>query len=151
MIDLDPTYLKAIDLDPMYLKALSEQTLIISVFLGGFSAAILGNFIVSNNNKRIMKVLILGLVIASSSFLLNIIADFGTIMVLTPGYPYGTKIKNEILNDCYSIAGPTILIGIISLISVIGLTGWLKSKKLGIATTIVGVLTLILVFYVTRY
>lgn len=131
-----------IELSSEYLRDLSEHLLMIATFLGGFSFAILGTLILSEKEGRLIKALILGLTIASSAFLLTIFACFDIIMSMHPENPFGVQMEKTLFPRVAGVI--SLLIGLIALIGVTGLSGWTKSKRLGIATTIVSVITLIL-------
>jgi len=128
-----------------YVKELASQIIFISVFLGGFSAAILGTLIVSNNNSKVIKIMILGSSISAVSFIVTVMSMTQVFMMTLPGYPEEVSFESTSL---YRIIGFFIfLVGIISLLFVISVSGWVKSRKLGIATTVVGVLGLLLTFF----
>ena len=61
----------------------------------------------------------------------------------TVGYPI--KVSGDDLMFPRLIGFVSFLFGIISLISIISLSGWTKSKKMGQFTTIIGILSLILI------
>lgn len=66
-------------------------------------------------------------------------------MTTTPG----GYIKNVSIDDfqiARIIGMLTFMLGLFSLSAMIGLSGWTKSKKVGIFTTAIGILTLILIF-----
>ncbi len=63
-------------------------------------------------------------------------------MITTEGYSVEVTPRNfDIPNR---IGGPSFFIGVLALCIVVSLSGWTKSKKIGIITTIMGVITLIM-------
>ena len=82
-------------------------------------------------------------VLASSFFLVSVLAMTKVLMMTTEGSPL--KMTGGELKVSTLVGGMTFLLGIISLIGMIALEVWTKSKKLGRFTTVVGVLTLILI------
>lgn len=133
-----------------YLNQISSQMILICVFLGGFSATLLGNFILSDKKGKVLNLLTIGTAIATVLF---IIAVFGltTIIAMTlPDNPFPIKPKDVILPR--TLRTLAFLLGLISLLFVIGTSGWLKSKKMGIATTIIASLGFLLTMIsVTRF
>lgn len=133
-----------IELEDTYLLSLAQQTLVIGIFLGGFSATMLATLIVSEFKGKLFNFILIGLTISSLSFLISVLTDFNIICALTPGYPLG--IRHNLINFWRATGAFALLLGMISLISVIGLSGWLKSKKLGMYTTVIGAIALIISF-----
>lgn len=137
-----------LDLPDTFLREIGVQSLLMSTFLGGISVSILGNLMVSDKNGKLIKVLIIGLSISSLSFILSILSSFELILILTEGY--NEEVNSEMLTDNMRIVGRTTLIGLFSLISVISLSGWMKGKKLGIITTILGIITLLFISQIMK-
>lgn len=135
------------DLPNEYIKALAEQLIFISAFLGGFSATILGTLIVSKHNKKIINSLIISLSLASASFIITVVSMTKITLVLTPGAPYTNH--SEIIFFPRILGSMSFYIGIISLVTMIGISGWLKSKKLGIVTTSIAIITFIMFILTT--
>ncbi len=117
--------METLELTTHYLNELASQMLTISSLLGGFSIAIISNFLISDldtkYSNRVLKVSIL----AASFFILSIFGASGMVLITT-----------------------LFMCGIFSLILMLGMSGWMKSKKLGIYTTIVSALTFILTFII---
>ncbi|BDS11577.1 hypothetical protein [Aureispira anguillae] len=135
------------ELSPEYFKLVAEQLVLISVFLGGISTTILGTIIMHESDDKILKFMILGLSLAAVSFIVSVIGMNKVLMVLAPDSPYQNK--NELLFYPRLIGGLSFYLGIYSLLFVIGLTGWMKSKKIGIFTTTIGILSAYLIFILT--
>lgn len=136
-----------IELSLPYIKELATQIIFISAFLGGFSAAILGTLIVSKRSGKVFKALILGTSFSATSFIVSVFSMTKLVMISTPGYPLpvdqGDTIVPQILGSM------AFFLGIISILSVIGLSGWLQSKKLGIATTTMALISIIVFMIVS--
>lgn len=127
-----------------YWNKLSTQTIFISSLLGGFSIIVIANLLISEVKTRLSKYIMVIATLAASLFLVSIFAWTAIMMMTTVGYP--KKVVSSDLIYPRIIGGITFLFGIISLLSMISLVGWTKSKKLGIITTIIGVLSLVLIF-----
>ncbi len=127
-----------------YWNTLANQTILISALLSGFSIAIVANILVSDkNDKLINRILKLG-TISAGCFLVSVFAMTQISMITTPG----GYIKNVTINDFLipRIIGLfTFMIGLLALSAIISLSGWVKSKRTGIFTSTIGILTLILI------
>ncbi len=126
-----------------FLKEIANQFIFISVFLGGISASILGTLIVSKNDSRIVKFLMLGTSLSALSFIVAVFAFTKVMILSTPGYPLEVDMNTTIQDR--AIGGIAYGVGIFSLIFVIGLSGWMSSKGLGIMTSIMGIISFILI------
>lgn len=126
-----------------YWNKLADQIILISSLLGGFSIAVIANFLVSDTNTRLTSNIMKAAVLAASFFLVSVFAMTKILMMTTDGFPL--KMTEGDLRIPSIIGGMTFLFGIISLITMISLSGWTKSKKMGRFTTAIGILTLILI------
>lgn len=127
-----------------YWNKLATQTVFISSLLGGFSILVIANLLISDLNTRLSKYIMVFATLAASLFLVSIFAWTSVMMMTTVGFP--KKIVSSDLTFDRILGVITFLSGTISLIAMISLVGWTKSKKMGIITTIVAGLTLILIF-----
>ena len=133
-----------IELQPEYLNKIANQLLLISSLLGGFSITVLANLLVTKSDAKIIKNIMIVTTIAASSLLVSIFSLTNIVMITTEGYPL--KIEDSNLNFSKIFAVGSFLIGIIALSILIALSGWTRSKRIGMFTTIIGALTLILMF-----
>lgn len=125
-----------------YWNKLADQTLTISSLLGGFSIAVIANILVSDTNTRLLKKIMIASTLAASFFLVTVFAMTKLLMMTTHGFPMKVIESDLILPRIVGMI--SFLLGIISLITMISLAGWTKSKKMGRFTTTVGILTFIL-------
>ncbi len=135
--------MEMIEMTLNYLNKLASQILTMSSLLGGFSITIAANFLISDLNTKYSNRVFKVSVLAACFFIISILASAGIVMKTTEGYPF--PLKNSDFSLIRTISGLSFLFGILSLIFMIGMSGWIKSKKLGIYTTIIGVLTFILI------
>lgn len=133
-----------IELSTTYLRELATQTVFISAFLGGFSASILGTLILSKNEHKILKYVIVGASLSAIAFIVCVLASTQIIMVTTPDYPF--KLDKSELEFPRLVIGLSFYIGILALMFVLSISGWIYSKSVGITTTILGIIGLILIF-----
>ena len=126
-----------------YWNKLADQIIVISSLLGGFSIAMIANFLVSDTKTRLARNIMKTSVLAASSFLASVFAMTKVLMMTTEGFPF--KITEGDLRIPTLIGSMAFVFGIMSLITMISLSGWTKSKKTGLFTTVVGILTFILI------
>ena len=126
-----------------YWNEIADQILTISALLGGFSIAIVANLLVSNTNTKLFKNIMIVSALASCFFLITVFSMNNILMKTTIGNPL--KIIESDLIFPRRVGIIFFTLGVISLTAMISLAGWTKSKKTGIFTTILGILTLILI------
>ncbi|PIB34513.1 hypothetical protein BFP72_03350 [Reichenbachiella sp. 5M10] len=115
-----------------------------SVFLGGFSIALTANLLISESKTRLSNIILKLATTSSGGFLTTVFAMTNILMATTEGYP--SVVTQSGLNTPRIIGFLGYLVGVFSLLTIIGLSGWTKSKGTGIFTTVVSVITLILFF-----
>jgi len=126
-----------------YWNKLADQTITISSLLGGFSIAIIANFLVSDTKTRLSNSIMVASTLAASFFLITVFSMTKLLMMTTNGYPIKVVDADLLLPRLIGVIA--FLFGIISLLTMIGMAGWTKSKKMGRFTTTVGILTFILI------
>ena len=136
-----------IEMTSEYLNELANHFILISALLAGFSIAFIANLIVSKTNTRIAKSLLIVATIAASCFLISVFGLTKLLQMTTEGYPF--EIEKNDFDLPRKISGATFIIGIIALSGLVALSGWTKSKTVGITTTIIGISTLIIVLMVS--
>ncbi len=134
-----------------YWNELAKQTLLINSLLSGFSITVVANLLVSDKNDKLTNRILKSATLSAGCFLVTVFAMVDIIMTTTPG----GYIKNVSIDDfqiARIIGMLTFMIGLFSLSTMIGLSGWTKSKKVGIFTTVIGIMTLIMIFItMTRF
>ncbi|WP_026836978.1 hypothetical protein [Gillisia sp. JM1] len=126
-----------------YWNKLADQIIMISSLLGGFTIAVIANLLVSEVNTRLFKNIMIVSTLTASFFLISVFAWTNILMMTTIGYP--SKVIESDLLLPRIVGAISFFLGIISLITIISLAGWTKSKKMGKYTTAVGIFTLILI------
>lgn len=134
-----------IELQPEYLNKIANQIIVISSLLSGFSIAVLANLLVTTSKGKILNYILITTTIAASSFLVTVFAMTKIVMLTTEGYPM--KLESSALHVPKIVGFGTFILGIISLSFLIALSGWTKSRKTGIFTTIIGILTLLMILF----
>ena len=130
-----------------YWNIFAEQIITISSLLGGFSIAVIANFLVSNLNTKLSKSIMAVSTLAASFFLTTVFAMTNLLMKTTVGYPFEVVDNDLMLPRVVGVIA--FFLGIISLLAMISMSGWTKSKRMGRFTTILGIITLILILLMT--
>ncbi|WP_321282263.1 hypothetical protein [Marinifilum fragile] len=130
-----------LELEPEYLNKIANQLIVISSLLSGFSIAVMANILVSNTEKRISNHILKVTTVAAACFLITLFAMTKILLMTTNGFPF--KVENADLALPKIIGFIAFILGIIALSVLIALSGWTKSRRTGIFTTIIGVLTFI--------
>jgi len=130
-----------------YWNELAKQVIMISSLLGGFSIALIPNFISSDIKSKFYKYLFATSTLAACFFLITVFSMTNILMKTTKGYPFIIDNKDLILPRIIGVM--SFFFGIMSILTLISLSGWTKSKKMGIFTTLIGVVTLILTLLMT--
>jgi cytochrome bd-type quinol oxidase subunit 2 len=134
-----------------YWNELAKQTLLISSLLSGFSIAVVANLLVSDKNDRLTNSILKVATLAAGCFLISVFAMVNIVMTTTPG-GYITNVTVKDFQVSRTIGLFAFMIGLFALAAMIALSGWTKSKKVGRFTTIIGILTLVLIFItMTRF
>jgi len=130
-----------------YWNKLAEQTITISSLLGGFSIAVIANILVSERKDRLHKYIMVASTLAACFFLITVFAMTNLLLKTTAGYPMKVVENDLILPRALGVI--SFYFGIISLLTLIALAGWTKSKRMGRFTTVIGIITLILTLMMT--
>jgi hypothetical protein len=127
-----------------YLAEIGRQIAFLSAFLGGFAASFLGILLQSQNSRRYVGWAAGAAAISSASFILAVISWTAVALVLHPGAPPGVA-KPTFLPQVHSLIFVTFGIGIYGILLSLGLSGWIRSRALGIVTSIAALLSGIIV------
>lgn len=133
-----------IEISLEYWNKLATQTILISSLMSGFSIAVVVSLLVNELTKPILVKIQGAAIIAASSFLIALFSWTSILMMTTEGFPGDFSDQEFLFTRIIGAAAFTI--GIIALSGVIGLSGWVRSKKFGIFTTIISIITLFSIF-----
>jgi hypothetical protein len=126
-----------------YWNKLANQIIMISSLLGGFSLTIIANILVSKANTPIVRKILIAATLAGSFFLISVFAMTKLLMITTDGYPLVVTSANLMVPRI--IGTISFFFGIFSLIAIMSLAGWTKSKTMGKFTTTLGIVTLVVI------
>lgn len=127
-----------------YWNELAKQIIMISSLLSGFSITVVANILVSDKNDKIFNRILKSATLSAACFLVSVFAMIQISMLTTPSGLTNNIVENDFIIPRY-IGTLTFIIGLFCLTTMISLSGWTKSKKLGRFTTTIGILCLILI------
>jgi len=125
------------------MNELASQTIFISALLGGFCLTVLVLLLDNESTSKIMTSIFVVSIIAIGAFLISIFSMTNILLTTTEGYPM--PINKADLTNARITGSICFFIGILSVLIITSLSGWTKSKKLGVFSTIVGVISLVLI------
>lgn len=128
-----------------YWNQLAGHLILTCALLTGFSIAITANLIINSNSNRLLNAILKVSTISSGCFLVAVFALTNILMKTTEGYPF--EVTNADLTNPRIIGILSYMIGVVSLLTVIGMSGWTKSRNTGIFTTVVSAFALILIMF----
>jgi len=132
-----------VELSFEYWNKLAGQLIVTCAFLSGFSIAVTANLLISKASGKLYQAILKASTVSSGSFLVTVFALTDILMKTTEGFP--GEVGHDELNMPRLVGLFMYVVGIASLLTVIGLSGWTKSKGTGIFTTVVSVITLLLI------
>jgi len=130
------------DLSFDYWNKLAGQLVVISSLLDGFSLSAIIPLIEARADSKPMNYIFRSVVIATASFLISIFAMTKIMMMTSQGFP--TKVTGSDLLIPRLVGALSFLVGILSIVVVISLSGWQKSGSMKRFTLFVGLLTLLI-------
>lgn len=129
---------------PEYLGEIGRQIAFLSAFLGGFAATFLGILLQSSSDRRHVGWAAGAAAIASASFVVAVIAGTIVALVVHPDAPANIA-KPTFLPQVRGVIFVTFAVGIYGILLSLGLSGWIRSRALGIITSATALLAAILV------
>ena len=131
-------------LPPNYLAEIARQIAFLSVFLGGFAATFLATLIVTNSAKKTADWSIGCSAIAASCFVVAVIASVMLTIVLHPEVPSNISAGSSV-DKARVVFILGFGLGVYALLGSVGISGWIRSRKLGMVTSASAGLGVILV------
>lgn len=128
-----------IELSLEYSNQLAQQSIFISALLCGFSLTVLVLLLDSKETSRLHNAMFRSATIATCAFIIGILAMTNILMKTTKGYPFEVVSSDLVVQRI--VGGLMFYIGITSVIVIVSLSGWKKSKKMGWFTTIIATIT----------
>jgi len=133
------------NIQPDFAITTAEQMSFIGTFLGGISVTILVTIVVFSSSKKSINWIIATSAFAASSFLISVIASMRLILALHPEVYIATS-PEKLFLLWKSMIG-AYAVGVVSLILSIGLSGWLRSHRSGLVTTLIASMAMFFFIY----
>lgn len=126
------------------LLGIMEQLILLSAFLGGFSATFLATILTIDptTSKKIVNWIIIASALAACCF---IVCATSSIAVVNGINSIDGENLYESLKTIRVISILSMLLGVFSLIGCIGMSGWLRGKLVGIVTSSIAVVAVLIV------
>jgi len=132
-----------------FLAETGRQIASLSAFLGGFAATFFGILLQSPNSRRHVGWAAGAAAVASASFILAVISGTTLALVMHPGAPPGIA-KPTFLPQVRSLILIAFSCGIYSILLSLGLSGWIRSRQLGIVTSVAALVSAAIVTLLVR-
>lgn len=131
-----------------YIAELGRQLATLSAFLGGFAAAYLATLLGADRSSRVVGAAAAGAAIAAGAFIVAVVAATLVVMAAHPNAPAALAGGSQ-ATMARAVAALAFGVGIYALLASLGLSGWVRSRRLGLLTGAVAVLAGLLIAAVT--
>ena len=119
---------------PDYLVEMSRQFGFLSAFLGGVAATFMAQLLTLHSPRKAVAWCVVLAAAAAVSFIVSVLGTTLFIAALHPAAPSGLRrYGSDPLVGAISFVAPAL--GIYLLLATVGLAGWIRSRKAGLATT----------------
>ncbi|MGI4735464.1 MAG: hypothetical protein ACRYG7_09815 [Janthinobacterium lividum] len=119
-------------LSPQYLAEIARQISSLSAFLGGFAVAFFGMLLSHNSPRRTTSWAIASAAVAAMAFIIAVVACTKLVVVLHPQAPTSIALNG---GAARVLAVLGFVLGAYTLLLSIGLSGWLRSRRMGLVTS----------------
>ena len=133
-----------------FLAEIGRQIAFLSAFLGGFAATFLGILLQSPSSRRHVGWAAGAAAVASASFILAVISGTALALIFHPGAPAGIA-RPDFVPQVRTLILITFAIGIYSTLLSLGLSGWIRSRRLGIVTSTAALVSAVIVSLFVRW
>lgn len=132
-----------------YVIAVAEQLSFVSAFLGGISATILVTIVVFTSPNKSVSWIVSASSLAACSLLVAVVASWRLSIMLHPAMPM--PVETTLIKILWAgmLAGYSL--GFLSLIASIGLSGWLRSRKIGLITSSIALIATLFFILATPF
>ena len=140
--------MKPVDAD--FIGEIARQLASVSAFLGGFAATFLGILLQSQSTRRHVGWAAGAAAVASASFMIAVIAGTLVSLAVNPGAPQGFAAP-QFVPWARQILIVSFGLGIYANLLSLGLSGWIRSRSLGIVTSAAALLSGAIVWTFVRH
>lgn len=119
---------------PEYLGELARQFGFLSAFLGGVAATFVAQLLTLNSPRKAVAWTLVLAAAAAVAFIVSVLGSTLTVAAVHPQAPEGLKpyASDPLVRATGSLS---MVLGLYLLLATVGLAGWVRSRKAGIATT----------------
>jgi len=121
-------------LDASYLEELGRQFAFLSAFLGALSGAFMIQLLTTQQPRRIYSWCILSAAAATVAFIVSVLGSTLLVAATHPGAPPGMA-SAGLVSGSGALAALPFLAGVYLLLATLGAAGWIRSRRMGVATT----------------
>src|SRR3982750_1008964 len=133
-----------------FIAEIARQLAAVSAFLGGFAATFLGILLQSSSPRRHVGWAAGAAAVASASFILAVIAGTALAIITHPGAPANIATAT-FLPQVRPLIFVTFALGIYCTLLSLGLSGWIRSRPLGIVTSAAALIAAVVVSLFVRF
>jgi hypothetical protein len=136
------------ELSEAYLAAAAAQLGGVAAFLGGFAATFMAALLAARLPGRAAGVAIVLSAMAAVGFIISVVGATGLQAGLHPDAPELVSDRNRLALS-HAAMGLGFMAGMIGLLLAIGAGGWIRSKKMGLATSGLALISLAILIGLT--
>jgi hypothetical protein len=133
-----------------FIAEIARQLATVSAVLGGFAATFLGILLQSHSPRRHVGCAAGAAAVASASFMIAVIAGTLVALVANPSAPKGFATP-EFLPWARQVLLISFALGINANLLSLGLSGWIRSRSLGLITSTAALLSGVIVWTFVRH
>jgi hypothetical protein len=137
------------EMNAEFLTIVAEQLGFVSAFLGGVSTTILVTIVIFVDPKRSVSWIVGASALAASSLLIAVVASWRLILLLNTDL--SSQVGQHMITLLYGSMVLGYSVGFLSLITCIGLAGWIRSRKLGMITSIMAAIAALFFMLATPF
>ncbi|HJT81612.1 MAG TPA: hypothetical protein VJ719_10475 [Chthoniobacterales bacterium] len=136
--------------NPEFIGEIARQIAAVSAFLGGFAATFLGILLQSQSSRRHVGLAAGAAAVASALFMVAVIAGTLVALAVSPAAPNNFATP-EFVPWARRVFLVSFALGIYSNLLSLGLSGWIRSRWLGMVTSTAALLSGMVVFTFVRF
>ena len=133
-----------VQLDPAYQLALADMMIGICSFMGGFSATIFVTLLTLAKPSVFARVAIGASAFAAVAFIICLSTAVSMTFALHPAAP--AMVRDAPLENLQMTMAISFTVGIAAMLGSIGVAGWIRSRALGIFTSVIAGIGLLMAF-----
>ena len=137
-------------MNPEFLAEIGRQIASLSAFMGGFAATFLGILLQSADKRRRVGWAAGAAAVAAAFFMIAVIAGTLVAIVLNPAAPKGLATP-EFLPWARYVILVTFTLGVYANVLSLGLSGWTRSRTLGIVTSAAALIAALIISTFVRW